>query len=138
MASTILTGTWKLQSWKAKLKDGSEVYPRGQHPRGRLMYDDNGKMMVLIINPELEKFQSPDFYKATYEEMAKGFKNALSYFGSYELDLANKRVRHHVEACSFPNWIGEIQLRNFNLANGILTLSSTYLDGSVQELVWEK
>jgi hypothetical protein len=35
------------------------------------------------------------------------------------------RVIHHIEVCSYPNWIGNAQVRFAKLDGGLLTLSIT-------------
>src|SRR5699024_5823294 len=89
-----------------------------------------------IMRTEVEAFQSPDFYRATSEEMITGFRNSLTYFGLYQIEETKKVVKHHVEACSFPNWVGQTQIRKYHFSGTLLTLTSSYIDGSMQELTW--
>lgn len=95
MKTNILTGTWKLKSWEATMKEGSEVHPFGTAPEGLLMYDENGKMMVSVTKRDRNKFNSPNFFEAKEEEMISGFKSMLSYFCSYKMDEVNQKVTHH-------------------------------------------
>jgi len=52
-------------------------------------------------------------------------------------------VIHHIEVCSYPNWIGNAQERFVKLDGGVLVLSTTkpmIVQGVTRsaELVWER
>ena len=66
----------------------------------------------------------------------------MSYSGPYEVLPDQDTVIHHIEVCSYPNWIGNAQVRFAKLQRDVLTLSAKpmALQGveRTAELVWER
>ena len=48
-------GAWNLVSYEAKSDDGRVVQPYGPSPYGRLMYDADGNMSVLLMASHIYK-----------------------------------------------------------------------------------
>jgi hypothetical protein len=66
----------------------------------------------------------------------------LSYAGRYDVDEAAGTVTHHIEMCHYPNWVGEDQVRHFQLDGSMIELTAPPIayggDHPVAALVWER
>ncbi|MBL8097801.1 MAG: lipocalin-like domain-containing protein, partial [Anaerolineales bacterium] len=84
----------------------------------------------------------PDQMQGTVEEISASYKGAISYFGTYTVDVENKVVLHQVEGSIFPNMEGTLQKRFFELSENQLQLRtpSFMVDGErvTGLIVWER
>jgi hypothetical protein len=137
-----LVGTWRLRSWKNAGSDGSEVYPLGERPVGYIFYNHDGYMSVEIMAEGRVPFQEPDAFGGTPQERSEAISTYLSYAGPFELLADRDTVIHHIEVCSYPNWIGNAQVRFARLEGDVLVLSTKPMifQGVTRaaELVWER
>ncbi len=137
-----LVGSWRLRRWVALADDGSQSLPMGEAPEGLLVYSDDGTMVGIMGPAARPRFASDDVTGGTDDERARAFATFIAYGGRYEIE--GDTVRHDVETSLFPNWIGTVQRRRWELAeNGrLLTLTSPPLSlGAmvrVQRLTWER
>ena len=135
-------GTYVLRSFEVRRSDGSVAYPLGQDAVGRITYDEAGRMAVQIMRPDRPPFASADMLSGTSNEIAAAWTGFLSYAGRYEVDEGAAIVTHHVEMCSFPNWVGEDQIRHFHFDGSMFELTTPPLafggDATVAALVWER
>lgn len=84
-------GTWELVSVEARWSDGHVTNPWGSHPPGRLVYTEDGRMLVLCMH-ELRN-------EAARSEVPSGLQNeAAGYFGTYKVDPQRHTVSHTVAA----------------------------------------
>jgi hypothetical protein len=137
-----LVGTWRLRRWIAMADDGSESSPMGDPPQGLLVYSGDGTMIVLMAHAERSPIASDDVTGGTEAERADAFASFIAYGGSYEVE--GNVISHHVQMSQFPNWVGTIQRRRWELDDGdrLLTLTSppvTVGGGTrIQRLTWER
>ncbi len=137
-----LLGSWRLRGWVAIADDGSQSVPMGEAPEGLLVYSDDGTMVGIMGPAARPRFASDDVTGGTDDERARAFATFIAYGGRYEIE--GDTVRHDVETSLFPNWIGTVQRRRWELAeNGrLLTLTSPPLSLGgmvrVQLLTWER
>lgn len=135
-------GTYRLLSFHAKTHDGRTVYPIGEKVIGRLIYDQEGRMAVQLMNPDRPAFHSEDPFSASDEEIRAAFHGYMAYYGSYSVQWDEQIVTHHLTAASIPNWVGSDQVRIFEFSQNQLTLTTPpiSLDGTdtVSVLVWER
>ena len=137
-----LVGSWRLRRWVAILDDGSETQPMGDVPSGLLAYSGDGAMVAILGSGERPRFASDDVTGGTDEERALAFSSFIAYGGPYEID--GDIVSHHVDTSLFPNWIGTVQRRRWELdeTGRWLTLTSppVTLGGAtrIHRLVWER
>lgn len=127
-------GTWRLLSQVAERTDGTVVYPRGEHPRGLLIYDANGWMSVQLQRQE-PRLESP------LGELRTALEDYLGYYGTYDINEAQNTVTHHVVGCSYPGWIGSDQVRHYQLDGDRLILRVSFMRSVVGEwrvLTWER
>lgn len=142
MKAEDLIGTWRLRSWKNVASDGSAVDPLGENPVGYIFYNHDGYMSVEIMAAHRVPYWEPDAFGGTPEERSEAISTYLSYSGPFEVLPDQDTVIHHIEVCSYPNWIGNAQVRFAKLDNDLLTLSTKPMTfQGVQrtaELVWER
>ena len=137
-----LVGTWRLRTWKNVGSDGSEVDPLGENPVGYIFYNHDGYMSVEIMAARRAPYRDPDVFSGTEEERSEAISTYLSYSGPFEVLTDKDTVIHHIEVCSYPNWIGNAQVRFAKLEPDRLTLSTKPMvfQGVERraELVWER
>ena len=142
MTSATITGTWKLISADAKSQNNDSVQPYGENPYGRLMYDKDGNMSVILMRRGRSKFISDDIYGGSTEEIKEAFEGFDAYCGTYEVDIKNGVVTHNIEGARFPNWEGTDQQRFFELSDGRLVLKTAPIPGLgtewVVSLIWHR
>jgi hypothetical protein len=137
-----LVGTWRLRTWKNLGSDGSEVDPLGEDPVGYIFYNHDGYMSVEIMAARRVPYREPDVFGGTAEERSEAISTYLSYSGPFEVLSDQGTVIHHIEVCSFPNWIGNAQVRFAKLDGDLLTLSTKPMTFQGVErraqLAWER
>src|SRR4249920_1669503 len=100
-----IVGTWTIGS--------AEAF--GPTPKGVLIFDANGRYSLMLMRPDLPKYESNNRTKGTSEEYKAIGTGNISYFGTYLVSGTDLILR--VEYSSFPNWNGTEQRRtNFTLA----------------------
>ena len=143
MAADRFAGTtWRLLECYGKWTDGRITYPYGENPEGQLMYDLQGSFSGQISGSGRPAFQTGNLLKGTEEEIKKAFEGYIAYYGTYEVDEANSQVTHRVESALFPNWIGDVQTRNYEFEGERLRLSTQPIKGRRADLtnilLWER
>lgn len=78
--------------------------------------------------PGAPKVESGDFRTATTEEAARLGRSALAYAGPFHVKEDAEKpgkviLSHSMTVCTFPNWLGNTQVRNSNLEGNVLELS---------------
>src|SRR5437899_9790661 len=119
-----LLGTWRLVLFEARDSKGQFQYPLGKHVSGLLVYDAAGNMSAHVMRNDRPLFAANDPGRGTDAEVRAAFDGHTSYFGTYTIDPASKTVTHHVRGASYPNWIGNDQLRQFKFEGSRLFLYS--------------
>ncbi len=106
------------------------------------MYDGHGSFSGQIAGSERPSFQSGNLLKGTAEEIKAAFEGYIAYYGTYEVDEADNQVTHHVENSWFPNWIGDVQTRNYEFEGERLRLNTQPIKGTKADLtvtlLWER
>lgn len=123
MADNSLIGTWRLITAESRNAEGQvEYYPWGSDAKGYIMYSNTGHVSVMIMSANRLPFSSEDVKGGTTEEKADAFETFVAYSGTYEVH--GDKVIHHIEICSFPNWIGADQERFFEIRGDRLSLKT--------------
>lgn len=142
MQNINLVGTWKLISTIGQSPNENPIYPYGENPFGRLMYDNNGNVSVFIMRTGRSKFASNDRVGGTAAEIKEAFEGTSVYCGTFEIDVDKGTVTHYVEGDAFPNFEGTEQLRFFKLSGNQLTLNTPPIIAWGKEwvfsLIWER
>jgi Lipocalin-like domain len=139
-----LIGTWRLRSWKNVGSDGSEVYPVGEKPIGYIIYNHDGYVSVEIMaEGHTRPYQEEDPFGGTLEERSLAISTYISYSGPFEVVPGQDTVIHHIEVCSYPNWIGNSQVRFVQLEGDhqlVLRTKPMTFQGVTRsaEVVWER
>lgn len=136
-----LIGAWELISYRCESVDGKgEIhYPMTENASGIIMYTPDGYMSAQLMAPGVPKFADGDLMGGTTEELIAVAKNYLAYSGPFSVteDKNGKPLlKHTMEVASFPNWLGNTQVRSAQMVDGgdrlilstdgpILTLVST-------------
>lgn len=131
-------GSWELIKWTAELNDGTVVFPFGEEAEGRITYDSDGNMSVQLMKHNRSPFHSEDPLQARTHEAVVAFKEFLSYCGSYQVYNKPDQVVHRIKISSFPNWVGQNQIRKFEFIDDKLILSTDTIGSSRHRLVWKK
>ncbi|HYZ88586.1 MAG TPA: lipocalin-like domain-containing protein [Myxococcales bacterium] len=108
-----VAGAWTLTSLVLD-QDGKKSEPYGPGAKGITIFS-NGRATVVITRAELPKFASNNRTMGTPEENKAVVAGSIAYFGAYEVD-GDKTLHVHVEASTFPNWIGTDQQRKLELS----------------------
>ncbi len=137
-----LVGSWRLRSWIARDDAGGITEPMGPAPEGLLVYAADGTMVAIMARGDRARFGDDDVTGGTGDERAAAFGSFIAYGGAYEVE--RDAVVHRVEHSLFPNWVGTVQRRSFELSGDGATLTLTspplVLGGSrrVQQLTWQR
>ena len=137
MTEPSIAGTWTLNTWRRVDGDGNWTYPFGEHPRGILVYAEDGGMAVQMVVADRPKLDTSDPIGGSVEERAGAYSSCLSYFGEYEVQT--DKVVHKVHAALFPNWSDTEQARPFVLKGNGLVLQMKDAEGNLTgEILWER
>ena len=134
-----VVGTWMLVSETAHQGDKT-TEPLGPNPLGSVMFDRGGRFMLLIARPGLPKFTANKRDAGTPEENKAVLAGLLAFIGTYSVSEADHVLTLHVEASTFPNWIGADQKRSFTLAGDEMkwTNRTPAIGAEVVEVVWRR
>jgi len=119
-----LVGTWRLKTWQNVGSDGSVLDPLGEQPLGYIFYNHDGYVSVEMMAQHRASYRDPNPTGGTTAERSEAISTYLSHSGRYEVLPDQDTVIHHVEICSYPNWIGNAQVRYAKLDGDVLRLTS--------------
>lgn len=100
-----------LVSWEQTNADGSKFQRFGASPKGYNIFDANGRFFIMFARPDLPKIASNNPSAPTPEEAKAIVGGAISYFGTYTVNEADKSVVLRLEAGTFPNLLAGDQKR---------------------------
>lgn len=138
MKSQQFVGSWELQEWTIESKDGKKDFPFGKDAIGQINYDNNGNMSVMIMKNHRPQLLSEDPLQGQPDEVVVAFKGFIAYSGKYEVNLYSEQVIHQIKISSFPNWVGQNQIRRFEFNEDKLTLSTNFIGQYKHKLTWKK
>ena len=117
-----LVGTWTFVSSTTKNPDGSPAW--GSNPKGLVIFTENGRYSSQLMRSDRPKFASKNRTTGTPEENKAAVQGAISSFGTYSVDEANKTFTIRYEASSYPNLEGTEQKRPFTIAGDELRVTN--------------
>lgn len=120
-----LLGTWRLVSVEARGVDGAVTLPYGREPVGYLTYTAEGRMAVSIMRAPAPRVKSGDLFLGAAEALGAGHAY-IGYSGTVAVE--GDTVVHTLDTCSYPNWVGTVQRRRFQLEADSLTLTTPLID----------
>lgn len=136
-ATCSVCGTWQLLSaTEVSIPAGQITQPYGAHPKGYLMYQPDGYMSVIIVNPERQKEANIPSAKQADMQL---FSAMMSYAGTYT--VTDTQIIHHIQMAWKPSWVGTDKVRDYTLQGDKLTL--TMRENAPQgayraTLIWKK
>jgi hypothetical protein len=130
-----ILGPWKLTSMESTNSGGEAFYPFGENPSGMILYDASGYMSYTAMRSGRPKFASGDARGGTPEEMKAAFEGFDAYCGTYEINVEEGVVTHHVETSRFPNWEGSDQVRFFQISGNRLAIDTAPIQSQGSEWV---
>ena len=140
MAVNPLVGSWRLVSFHNESSEGSVTYPWGKEVAGYITYTDWGRMAVVFQKGDRPRSSSGDLWRRTPQEKAEAYDTCIAYSGTY--DVQGNQVIHHVEVCTFEDWVGTDLVRAVKLEGNRVTLTTPptpFGSGTaVAVLVWER
>jgi len=140
MAVNPLVGSWRLVSFHGELPDGSVAYPWGKEVAGYITYTDAGRMAVVFQKAGRPRSGSGDLWRRTLQEKAEAYDTCIAYAGT--CDVQGNQIIHHVEVCTFENYVGTDLVRVVKFEGNRVTLTTPptpFGDGAaVAILVWER
>jgi hypothetical protein len=134
-----LVGTWMLVSETAHQGD-KMTEPLGPHPVGSIMFDRGGRFMLLIARPGLPKFAANKRDAGTPEENQAVLAGLLAFIGTYSVSEPDQTLILHVDASTFPNWVGADQKRSLTMTGDEMkwTNRTPAIGAEVVEVVWRR
>jgi len=110
----------------------------GPHAQGFLMYQRDGYMCAVLVNPDREL---ADPAHATVDKKVGAADGTFFYCGRYEIDVMQKQVVHTPEVASNPAYVASRQIRPFEFEGDRLIFSDVEKnDPSISrwKIVWER
>lgn len=134
-----LVGAWTYISVDTVRPDGSREPMYGPNPQGLVIFDGNGHYALVNARLDLPKFASNNRMSGTPEEYKAVVQGAISHFGTYTVNEAEKTITFHIQTSSFPNWNGAVQRRPFSLIGDQLKWTTPSASGGgVGEVVLKR
>jgi len=136
-----IVGTWRLVSTEQTMNDGTtEPFTAfGPHAQGFLMYQRDGYMCAVVVNPDRQKSANSAY--VTIEEKVAAADGTFFYCGRYEIDVRKKQIVHIPEVASNPGDVGLRQIRPYEFEGDRLIFSDVERrDPSISrwKIVWER
>lgn len=138
MSNEKFIGSWELKEWTAESAGGKIEFPFGEDAKGRITYDKFGYMAVQIMKNNRSQFLSEDPLQAQPDEVFDAYNGFIAYCGNYEVNVINNQVVHQIKISSFPNWVGQNQIRFYEFKEDKLILSTDIIGSSRHKLIWKK
>jgi lipocalin-like protein len=131
-----IVGTWIAVSQYVD-QDGKKLEPFGPDPKGMVVYDGNGRFILVLQRATLPKFASNNRMAGTAEENKAIVQGSIAYFGRYSIDEKEQRINLHYDGSTYPNWDGEDQIRLISISGDELKIVSpvSAVGGGVVHLV---
>jgi hypothetical protein len=139
-AEPSLAGTWTLTAADRLKPDGSRARDYGQHPKGRLIIDAQGRYSLQIFDGDRPRIASGDKATATPEELVGAVVGSSTHYGTVAVDPAAHVLVFRIEGASFANWDGTEQRRKYALTADSLSyqVPTPRPDGSIPISEWKR
>jgi len=141
LGSDALVGAWDLVSWDLLVGDEPRPHGFGDRVTGQLLYLPGGHMSAILSDPDRAQMSVEPFAAAPAAERAEAARNYVSYGGRWSVE--GDQVRHHVEFCLLPNWVGTDLARTVSWQDEHLVLSTAPAQDArgrvvTNRLVWRR
>jgi len=119
--SSLVVGTWRVTDFSTLTVETNEISrPQGENPIGYIQYSPGRHMIVFLSEGNPPKPASFPYTDAERARIHKGIFGA--YAGTYSVE--GNKVTHHIVASWRPDWIGDDQIRYFELNGNKLTIKT--------------
>ena len=133
-----LVGTWNAVSATVE-QGGNKTDTFGPNPKGTLVFDGNGRYVLVILRSDLSKFASNNRATGTPEENKAVVQGSIAHFGTYSVSEDNKSLIFRIESSTFPNWSGAEQKRSLTITGDEMKyIVPTASAGGTAEVVWRR
>ena len=105
-------------------RTAKKLEPFGSNPKGMVVYDSNGRFILVLQRAKLPKFASNNRMTGTPEENRAIVQGSIAYFGRYSIDESNRKINLRYDGSTYPNWDGEDQTRLIELSGDELKIIS--------------
>ncbi len=116
-----LIGSWRLTRYVFRGADGGERPRYAGGAEGRLHYLPDGFMSAHLAASEAAP-TGEDMLALSGDAARAALAGYLGYCGRWRIE--GGRVRHDVEMCVRPDWIGRTVWRDAQLSDGVLRLTT--------------
>ena len=106
-----IVGTWRTVDTVVSRPDGTKTRPFGDNPTGVMVFTGDGNFILLNTRSDIPKFASKNRIDVTPEESRVGFRGIYGFFGTYEVNDADKTLKFTVIGSTFPNDVGSSNTR---------------------------
>ena len=134
-----IVGTWTLVSAQMT-KAGVKLDRWGPNPRGRAIFEANGRYSFMIFRSDVPKFASNDMNKVTAEESKAAIQGMTANYGTWSIDEVTKTLTTNIEAASNPNLAEGTQKRIISslTADELKYTNPASQIGTVDDVVWKR
>jgi hypothetical protein len=117
-----LVGAWTVVTSTTTLPEGSSAW--GPNPKSLYIFTENGRYSSHLMRSDRPKFGANSRVKGTAAENEAAVHGAISSFGTYSVDEANKTITIRFEGSTYPNREGTQQTRPFTIEGDELRVSN--------------
>ena len=134
-----LVGAWAMTG-NVLDQDGKKSEPFGPNAKGNVIFTSGKRVAVIITRADLPKIASNNRTTGTPEENKAVAAGSIAYFGTYEVNDADKLLTMHLEGSTFPNWSGTDQKRIVALSGDEMTVTNPTpsIGPGTATLVWKR
>ncbi len=100
--------------------DGEILRQFGDHPRGYMVYTDDGITICILMRSDRKNFEIADVEGGTIEERAEAWATVSAHAGTWE--VVDGKIIHHLDSNTYPNWSLTDQVREFDISDTHMTL----------------
>ena len=134
-----LQGTWALIAADKRLPDGTMTRDYGEHPKGRLVVDAEGRYSLQIFKSERQRFASESKADGSADAFKSAVMGSSTHYGTLTIDERAGLLVFAIEGSSFPNWEGTTQKRQYTMDGAELRYKvPPRADGSIPVSVWRR
>lgn len=135
-----LTGVWLLEN-VIEERDGKKIETWGPNPKGMLVLHASGRFSQHQMRSDRPKLAGKGRLSGTPEDDKTAVRGTLGYFGTYNVNEAEKTITFLYEASTWPNQEGTEAKRPYELSgNELRTVNpaSTTAGGGGVTLYWKR
>jgi len=118
-ARRAVAGTWELVEHKTTLANGDVRRAFGPSPTGQFIFHPDGHTSVQIVNPDRP---ATALDGASDDDVRTLHRTYLAYFGSYDVDVATRKIVVHTAADLNPMNSGTDQVRFYEFEGDLMFL----------------